>query len=146
MGGASHRNEGGNSWGNTSHSFDMFWEAEAAEALHSIQNISPGFVCMHINQLQWFWLCLKGNIVNVCQHVCDCNCIICIINTSFITCLFLNVFTSITTNWIFLIMTLDFQLSLFNLLWLSSWFSVWSPGLWQRIKVSIYKKRKTKCT
>lgn len=44
MGGVSHRDEGGNSRYHTSDSFTMFWKAEAAEALHSIQNISSRLV------------------------------------------------------------------------------------------------------
>lgn len=59
MGGASCRNEGGNSWSWASHSCNMFWEAEAAEALHRVQQIPTGSARMYIQQLEWLWLHLN---------------------------------------------------------------------------------------
>lgn len=59
LGGAGHRDDGGSSRGHTSHSVNMFWETEAAAALHSVQHLSWGPVCLYINLLQWFRLRLK---------------------------------------------------------------------------------------
>lgn len=51
--------EGGHNRSQIPDSFHVFWEAEAAKALQRLHDISWGFVCMHINQLHWFWLCVK---------------------------------------------------------------------------------------
>lgn len=69
MGGASRRDEGGNSEGHIPDSSNVFGEAEATKALLNIQSISSRAVCMHINQLQWIWMSLKSNYVYIkCVH------------------------------------------------------------------------------
>lgn len=51
MGGSRRGDEGGNSRGLASYGANVLREAEAAEALRRIQNISQRFVCMYIDKL-----------------------------------------------------------------------------------------------